>query len=159
MLFDVYIIFNEIVLLNQLILILWFFKLWECYQLLFVDNCSFVDSVIMDNRYSLVESISISLLRQFGLVKFRRCGYCEVIIIEGVGGLGKSCFVQLVLVDVCRCGYCVIVKFDMVWRIVFGLLFKLFLFFFKQVWGERNIEMFFYQMLKQYIWFVWLMLY
>ncbi|KAK3304236.1 uncharacterized protein B0T15DRAFT_399366 [Chaetomium strumarium] len=37
------------------------------------------------------DSSSGSLSRQLGSAKFRRQGHCEIVLIEGAGGLGKSC--------------------------------------------------------------------
>jgi serine/threonine protein kinase len=155
---DAYTISNETVSSNQSILTSRLPKPWERHQSLSADNRSLVDSVTTDNRHSLAESTSTSLSRQLGSAKFRRRGHCEVITIEGAGGLGKSCLVQSVLADARRRGYCATAKFDTARRTAFGPLLKLLSSLFKQVWGERNTETPFHQMLKQYIRPVWPML-
>jgi signal transduction histidine kinase/predicted ATPase/CheY-like chemotaxis protein/serine/threonine protein kinase len=104
------------------------------------------------------DSSSTSLSRQLGSAKFRRQGHCEVVIIEGAGGLGKSCLVQSVLPDARRRGYCTTAKFDRAKRTAYGPLLKLLSSLFRQVWGERNTETPFHQALKQYVRPVWPML-
>lgn len=134
-------------------------KPWERHQSLSFDNRSLVDSVT-DNRHSMADSTSTSLSKQLGSAKFRRRGQCEVITIEGAGGLGKSCLVQSVLADARRRGHCTIAtaKFDTARRTAFGPLLKLLSSLFKQVWGERNTETPFHQMLKSYVRPSWPML-
>ncbi|EAQ86661.1 hypothetical protein CHGG_07914 [Chaetomium globosum CBS 148.51] len=39
----------------------------------------------------VTDSSSASLARQLGSAKFRRQGHCEIVLVEGAGGLGKSC--------------------------------------------------------------------
>ncbi|GAB1313271.1 Chk1 protein kinase [Madurella fahalii] len=104
------------------------------------------------------DSTSKSLSRQLGSAKFRRQGHCEIVVIEGAGGLGKSCLVQSVLADARRRGYCATAKFDRARRTPFGPLLKLLSSLFRQVWGERNTETPFHQALKQYVRPVWPML-
>lgn len=134
-------------------------KPWERHQSLSTDSRSLVGSFGTDgNRASLIDSTTTSLSRQLGSAKFRRRGHCEVITIEGAGGLGKSCLVQAVLADARRRGYCATAKFDAARKTAFGPLLKLLSSLFKQVWGERNTETPFHQMLKQYIRPVWPML-
>jgi len=58
------------------------------------------------------ESSTASLSRQLGSAKFRREGHCEIVLIEGAGGLGKSSLVQSVLGDARRRGYCATAGFD-----------------------------------------------
>ncbi|KAF7551048.1 hypothetical protein G7046_g7830 [Stylonectria norvegica] len=132
---------------------------WERHQSVSIETRSLVDSVGTDpNRQSVVESTTSSLSRQLGTAKFRRRGHCEVVTIEGTGGLGKSFLVQTVLVEARRRGYCATAKFDTARRTAFGPLLKLLSSLFKQVWGERNTETPFHQGLKQYIRPVWPML-
>ncbi|CAM1503976.1 Fc.00g015670.m01.CDS01 [Cosmosporella sp. VM-42] len=135
-------------------------KPWERHQSISLESRSIIDSVGTDpNRHSLVDSTtSSSLSRQLGSAKFRRRGHCEVITIEGTGGLGKSFLVQSVLAEARRRGYCATAKFDTARRTAFGPLLKLLSSLFKQVWGERNTETPFHQGLKQYIRPVWPML-
>lgn len=104
------------------------------------------------------ESSSASLSRQLGTAKFRRQGHCEIVLIEGAGGLGKSCLVQSVLADARRIGYCATAKFDRARRTPFGPLLKLLSSLFRQVQGERNTETPFHQALRQYVRPVWPML-
>ncbi|KAF4995761.1 hypothetical protein FGRMN_4922 [Fusarium graminum] len=135
-------------------------KPWERHQSISIETRSLIDSSGLDsqNRHSLVESTASSLSRQLGSAKFRRRDHCEVITIEGAGGLGKSCLVQSVLADARRRGYCATAKFDTARRTAFGPLLKLLSSLFKQVWGERNTETLFHQGLKQFVRPVWPML-
>ncbi|KAB5582746.1 hsp90-like protein [Coniochaeta sp. 2T2.1] len=109
-------------------------------------------------RYSSGMDSSSSLSRQLGTSKLRRKGNCEVVVIEGTGGLGKSCLVQSVLADARRIGYCATAKFDTARRQAFGPLLKLLSSLFRQVWGERNTDTPFHQTLKQYVRPAWPML-
>ncbi|KAK4157451.1 hypothetical protein C8A00DRAFT_29599 [Chaetomidium leptoderma] len=104
-----------------------------------------------------VESSS-SLARQLGSAKFRRHGHCDIVLIEGAGGLGKSCLVQAVLPDARRRGYCATAKFERARKMPFGPLLKLLSSLFRQVQGERNTETAFHQSLRQYVRPVWPML-
>jgi chromosomal replication initiation ATPase DnaA len=87
---------------------------WERHQSISIETRSLVESSGPDSqtRHSMVESTASSLSRQLGSAKFRRRDYCEVVTIEGAGGLGKSCLVQSVLADARRRGYCATAKFD-----------------------------------------------
>lgn len=98
---------------------------------------------------------STSLSRQLGSAKFRRRGHCEVVTIEGAGGLGKSFLVQQVLADARRRGYCATSKFDTARRTAFGPLLKLVSSLFKQVWGESNTDTPFHRALKDYVRPMW----
>jgi signal transduction histidine kinase/predicted ATPase/CheY-like chemotaxis protein/serine/threonine protein kinase len=109
-------------------------------------------------RHSSGMDSSSSLSRQLGTAKLRRRGNCEVVIIEGAGGLGKSCLVQSVLADARRRGYCATAKFDTARRQAYGPLLKLLSSLFRQVWGERNTDTPFHQTLKQYVRPAWPML-
>ena len=132
---------------------------WERHQSISLETRSLVDSVGTDgNRQSMGESSVSSLSKQLGNAKFRRRGHCEVVTIEGAGGVGKSCLVQSILPEARRRGYCATAKFDTSRRTAFGPLLKLLSSLFKQVWGERNTETPFHQGLKQYIRPVWPML-
>ncbi|CAJ0552040.1 Ff.00g060190.m01.CDS01 [Fusarium sp. VM40] len=135
-------------------------KPWERHQSISIETRSLIDSPGLDsqNRHSMVESTASSLSRQLGSAKFRRRDHCEVITVEGAGGLGKSCLVQSVLADARRRGYCATAKFDTARRTAFGPLLKLLSSLFKQVWGERNTETPFHQGLKQFVRPVWPML-
>ncbi|RGP77989.1 serine threonine kinase [Fusarium longipes] len=135
-------------------------KPWERHASISIETRSLVESSGPDSqtRHSMVESTASSLSRQLGSAKFRRRDYCEVVTIEGTGGLGKSCLVQSVLADARRRGYCATAKFDTARRTAFGPLLKLLSSLFKQVWGERNTETPFHQGLKQFVRPVWPML-
>jgi len=134
-------------------------RVWERHHSMSIESRSLADSMGTEgNRYSPIESSESSLSRQLGSAKFRRRGHCEVVTIEGAGGLGKSCLVQSVLADVRRRGYCATAKFDATRRTAFGPLLKLLSSLFKQVFGERNTETPFHQGLKQYVRPVWPML-
>ncbi|KAK3943473.1 hsp90-like protein [Diplogelasinospora grovesii] len=134
---------------------------WDRHQPLSLEARSLVDSLNAETRYSTstatAESGS-SLSRQLGSAKFRRRGHCEIVLIEGAGGLGKSCLVQSVLADARRRGYCATAKFETARRTAFGPLLKLLSSLFRQVWGERNTETPFHQALEQYVRPVWPML-
>jgi signal transduction histidine kinase/predicted ATPase/CheY-like chemotaxis protein/serine/threonine protein kinase len=104
------------------------------------------------------DSSSASLSRQLGAAKFRRQGHCEIVLIEGAGGLGKSCLVQSVLGDARRRGYCATAKFDRARKTPFGPLLKLLSSLFRQAQGERNTDTPFHQTLRKYVRPVWPML-
>ncbi|PTB75927.1 histidine kinase [Trichoderma longibrachiatum ATCC 18648] len=123
-----------------------------------MDSSSMVESLNVEGSRGPLDMGSSSLSRQLGSSKFRRHGHCEVITVEGAGGVGKSLFVQSVLADARRNGYCATAKFDTSKRTPFGPLLKLLSSLFKQVWGERNTDTPFHQGLKQYIRPVWPML-
>ena len=104
------------------------------------------------------DSSSASLSRQLGSAKFRRQGHCEIVLIEGAGGLGKSCLVQSILADARRRGYCATAKFDRARKTPFGPLLKLLSSLFRQVQGERNTDTPFHQALRHSVRPVWPML-
>ncbi|GAB0133861.1 hypothetical protein EsDP_00002255 [Epichloe bromicola] len=134
-------------------------KFWERHHSMSLDAASAADSTGPDgSRLGLNDSGASSLSRQLGTAKFRRQGNCEVVTIEGTGGLGKSFLVQSVLGEARRRGYCATAKFDTARRTAFGPLLKLLSSLFKQVWGETNTETPFHQGLKQYVRPVWPML-
>ncbi|RYP50091.1 hypothetical protein DL768_004295 [Monosporascus sp. mg162] len=124
-----------------------------------LDTKSYVDSFSdrQSSRHSGMET-STSLSRQLGSAKYRRRGHCEVVVIEGAGGLGKSLLVQQVLADARRRGYCATAKFDGARRTAFGPLLKLVSSLFKQVWGERDTDTPLHMALKDYVRPVWPML-
>ncbi|KAI1632632.1 putative histidine kinase HHK1p [Biscogniauxia mediterranea] len=131
-------------------------KPWERHQSVSLETKTHLDSYSdrQGSRHSGAESSS-SLSRQLGSAKFRRRGHCEVVTIEGAGGLGKSFLVQQVLADARRRGYCATSKFDTVRRTAFGPLLKLVSSLIKQVWGERNTETPLHLALKDYIRPMW----
>ena len=136
-------------------------RAWERHQPASLDNSSVIDGMGADGGGrpgGLTDSSASSLSRQLGNAKFRRRGQCEVVIVEGAAGLGKSFLVQSVLGEARRRGYCATAKFDTARRTAFGPLLKLLSSLFKQVWGERNTETSFHQGLKQYVRPVWPML-
>ncbi|KAG5920609.1 hypothetical protein E4U42_006150 [Claviceps africana] len=131
-------------------------KPWERHHSMSLDTLSPIDIAIPDgSRFGLNDSGASSLSRQLGTAKFRSRGDCEIVTIEGAGGLGKSFLVQSVLGEARRHGYCATAKFDTARRTAFGPLLKLLSSLFKQVWGERNTETAFHQVLKQYVRPVW----
>lgn len=130
-------------------------RAWERHQSIPFETRSLVNS-LGEERPNPDSSSSLS--KQLGSAKFRRRGQCEIVTIEGAGGLGKSCLVHSVLADVRRSGYCATAKFDTARRTAFGPLLKLLSSLFRQVWGERNTETQFHQTLKTYIRPVWPML-
>ncbi|KAH0598992.1 hypothetical protein MHUMG1_03106 [Metarhizium humberi] len=134
---------------------------WERHHSISVETASAVESTggpESGRMGGMTESSGSSLSRQLGAAKFRRRGQCEVVAIEGAGGLGKSFLVQSVLGEARRRGYCATAKFDTARRTAFGPLLKLLSSLFKQVWGETNTETPFHQVLKQYVRPVWPML-
>ncbi|KAK4244412.1 hypothetical protein C7999DRAFT_35220 [Corynascus novoguineensis] len=106
----------------------------------------------------VTDSSSASLARQLGSAKFRRHGHCEIVLVEGAGGLGKSSLVQSVLPEARRRGYCATAKFDRARKTPFGPPLKLLSSLFRQVQGERNTETAFHQSLRHYVRPVWPML-
>ncbi|KAL7798156.1 hypothetical protein V8C37DRAFT_368916 [Trichoderma ceciliae] len=138
-----------------------FTRPWERHQSISLgslDSSSMVESLNVEGPRGPLDIGASSLSRQLGSAKFRRHGHCEVIMVEGAGGVGKSLFVQSVLADARRNGYCATAKFDTAKRTPFGPLLKLLSSLFKQVWGERNTDTPFHQGLKHYIRPVWPML-
>lgn len=135
---------------------------WERNQSVSFDTRSLVNSIGEEregsSRHGPTTDSSSSLSRQLGSAKFRRRGHCEIVTIEGSGGLGKSSLVQSVLPEVRRRGYCATAKFDTARRTAFGPLLRLLSSLFRQVWGERNTETPFHQDLKHYVRPVWPML-
>ncbi|KAG6002085.1 hypothetical protein E4U21_003465 [Claviceps maximensis] len=131
-------------------------KPWERHHSMSLDTASAIDVSGPDgSRPGFNDSGASSLSRQLGTAKFGRRGNCEIVTIEGTGGLGKSFLVQSVLGEARRHGYCATAKFDTARRTAFGPLLKLLSSLFKQVWGERNTETPFHQGLKQYVRPVW----
>ncbi|KAL2755148.1 hypothetical protein ACRALDRAFT_2035796 [Sodiomyces alcalophilus JCM 7366] len=111
------------------------------------------------SRHSVtLESTSSSLSRQLGSAKFRPRGHCEIVTIEGVGGLGKSCLSQSVFAEARKRGYFVSAKFDNARRQAFGPLLRLLSSLFKQVFGEKHTNTPFHLTLKHSIRPVWPML-
>lgn len=134
-------------------------RLWDRHQSVSFESRSIMDSLGGDSqsssqRYNVAVDSS-SLSRQLGAAKFRRRGHCDIVTIEGAGGLGKSRLVQSVLADARRRGYCATAKFDPARRTAYGPLLMLLSSLFRQVWGERNTETPFHQALKQYVRPVW----
>lgn len=129
---------------------------WERNQSVSLETKSLVESFgdRQSSRHSGIEGTT-SLSRQLGSARFRRRGHCEVVTIEGAGGLGKSFLVQQVLADARRRGYCATSKFDTARRHAFGPLLKLLSSLIKQAWGERNTETAFHSALKDYLRPVW----
>ncbi|KAG5974062.1 hypothetical protein E4U55_000128 [Claviceps digitariae] len=131
-------------------------KPWERHHSMSLDTASAIDIGAPEgSRFGFNDSSASSLSRQLGNAKFCRRGNCEIVTIEGTGGLGKSFLVQSVLGEARRHGYCATAKFDTARRTAFGPLLKLLSSLFKQVWGERNTETPFHQGLKQYVRPVW----
>lgn len=132
-------------------------KPWERHQSVSLETRSLVNSLSEERefRHAPAPDPTSSLSRQLGSAKFRRRGHCEIVTVEGAGGLGKSCLVQSVLSDVRRSGYCSTAKFDTARKTAFGPLLRLLSSLFRQVWGERNTETQFHQTLKQYVRPVW----
>lgn len=134
-------------------------KPWERNQTISFDTRSLLEGAsggeLIRNG---VNGEASSLSRQLGAAKYRMRGHCEIVIIEGTGGQGKSFLVQSVLAEVRRTGYCATAKFDTARRTAFGPLLKLLSALFRQVWGERNTETPFHQALKHYVRPVWPML-
>ncbi|KAJ9141871.1 Two-component system protein A 1 [Pleurostoma richardsiae] len=134
---------------------------WERHQSVSFDTKSLADSLNGEresSRQAGTTDSSSSLSKKLGSAKFRRRGHCEVVTIEGAGGLGKSCLVHSVLAEARRRGYCATAKFDTARRTAYGPLLKLLSSLFRQVWGERNTETPFHQALKQYVRPMWPML-
>lgn len=135
---------------------------WERHQSLSMESRSVTDSFGIETatRHSgPVESTATSSLsKQLSSVKFRRRGHCEIVAVEGAGGLGKSCLVQSVLPEARRRGYCATAKFENARRTAYGPLLNLLSSLFRQVWGERNTGTPFHLTLQQYVRPVWPML-
>ncbi|KAK8862425.1 histidine kinase HHK1p [Apiospora arundinis] len=133
-------------------------RAWERHQSVSFETKSVTDNFSdRQTRHSGIES-NCSLSRQLGSTKFRRRGHCEVVVIEGAGGLGKSTLAQQVLADAKRRGYCATSKFDTARRTAFGPLLKLVSSLFRQVFVERNTETPLHMALKEYVRPIWPML-
>ncbi|KAI0025269.1 putative histidine kinase HHK1p [Xylariomycetidae sp. FL0641] len=130
-------------------------KPWDRHQSISFETRSPLDnfSERQGSRHS--NETTSSLSRQLGSAKFRRRGHCEVVTIEGAGGLGKSFLVHQVLADARRRGYCATSKFDTMRRNAFGPLLRLVSSLFKQVWGERNTDTALHVALKDYVRPMW----
>ncbi|KAI0454486.1 putative histidine kinase HHK1p [Xylaria acuta] len=131
-------------------------KTWHRYPSVSVETKSGTDHV--SGQISLKHAGSESssgLSKQLGSSKYRRRGICEIVTIEGAGGLGKSFLVQQVLVEARRRGYCATAKFDTARRTAFAPLLKLVSSLFRQVWGERNTDTALHTSLKEYVRPLW----
>jgi signal transduction histidine kinase/predicted ATPase/serine/threonine protein kinase/DNA-binding NarL/FixJ family response regulator len=136
---------------------------WERHQSISFDTRSTIDSLSAGDRdgsrhSAVIDSTSSALSRQLGSARLRRRGHCEIVTIEGAGGLGKSCLVQSVQAEMRKRGYCATAKFDTARRVAFGPLLKLLSSLFRQVWGERDTDTPFHQALKRYVRPAWPML-
>ncbi|KAL8403026.1 hypothetical protein RB594_008329 [Gaeumannomyces avenae] len=98
---------------------------------------------------------SVSLGRKLGSARFRRRGHCEIITVEGAGGLGKSCLVQSVLSENRRRGYSATAKCDTAKRTAFGPVLRLLSSLVRQLWGERNTDTALHKELKESVHGVW----
>ncbi|CAK7267416.1 Chk1 protein kinase [Sporothrix epigloea] len=134
----------------------------EASQSVLFDSKSPLDSIFAERETSsrhtgnsLSAETVANVSRQLGSAKFHRHGHCEIVIIEGAAGLGKSCLVQSVLNDARRRGYGATAKFDKAGKTVYGPLLGLLSSLFRQVWGEQNTDTPFHQLLKQYVWPNW----
>ncbi|TGJ80623.1 hypothetical protein E0Z10_g8149 [Xylaria hypoxylon] len=108
----------------------------------------------LSTKYAASENSS-RLSKQLKTSKYRRGGYCEIVTVEGAGGLGKSFLVQQVLVEARRRGYCATAKFDTARRTAFAPLLKLVSSLFRQVWGERNTDTALHITLRDYVRPLW----
>ncbi|KAI0536913.1 putative histidine kinase HHK1p [Xylaria digitata] len=134
------------------------FKTWERHHSITTDTKSGADNTSerqISTKHATSETSSNRLSKQLGSSKYRRRGYCEIVTIEGAGGLGKSFLVQQVLVEARRRGYCATAKFDNARRTAFAPLLKLVSSLFRQVWGERNTETPLHITLRDYVRPLW----
>ncbi|KAH8810781.1 HHK1, histidine kinase-group X protein [Xylogone sp. PMI_703] len=81
----------------------------------------------------------------------------ELVLIEGIAGIGKSCLVQSIQLEAHRRGYYASSKFDHAHKVPFGPVLQLMSSLFKQVFAESNKDPF-HAVLKQYVRPVWGML-
>lgn len=140
-------------------------RAWERQQSLTHESKSPLDGILAEREGSssrhtgsVSAEATANLSRQLGSAKFRRRGQCEIVTIEGTGGLGKSCLVQSVLNEARRRGYCSTAKFDKAKKTAFGPLLNLLASLFRQLWGERVTDTPFHHQLRQYVGPVWPML-
>ncbi|KAI0101817.1 putative histidine kinase HHK1p [Nemania sp. FL0031] len=132
-------------------------KTWERPPSISIEAKNGIDN-ISDRQSSSKAAASESssrLSKQLGSSKYRRRGYCEIVTIEGAGGLGKSFLVQQVLVEGRRRGFCATAKFDTARRTAFAPLLKLVSSLFRQVWGERNTDTSLHLSLRDYVRPLW----
>ncbi|KAI1179490.1 putative histidine kinase HHK1p [Nemania sp. FL0916] len=132
-------------------------KVWERRPSVFAEAKSGTDNVSerQSSTIPTASEASSRLSKQIGASKYRRRGYCEIVAIEGAGGLGKSFLVQQVLVEAKRRGYCATAKFDSARRTAFAPLLKLTSSLFRQVWGERNTDTSLHISLRNYVRPLW----
>jgi serine/threonine protein kinase len=131
-------------------------KTWERHPSVSAENKSGIENISGQASTKHTSSKGSSRLsNQLGPSKYRRKGYCEIVTIEGAGGLGKSFLVQQVLVEARRRGYCATAKFDTARRTAFAPLLKLVSSLFRQVWGERNTETSLHISLRDYVRPLW----
>ncbi|TLS25924.1 hypothetical protein PpBr36_07189 [Pyricularia pennisetigena] len=133
---------------------------WDRHQSVSFDTRSLADTVVSAERdlsYRHSSAIdSVSLGRQLGSAKLRRRGHCEIVLIEGAGGLGKSCLLEAVWPEMRRKGYAAKAKFDTARKDPFGPLLKLLSSLFRQVWGgESDTTTPLHQALKQQVFPTW----
>ncbi|KAI1817549.1 putative histidine kinase HHK1p [Poronia punctata] len=132
-------------------------KGWDATPTAHTETRSMADN-ISEHRLSVKQTGSDAsgmLAKSFRSSKYRRQGYCEIVTIEGAGGLGKSFLVQQVLAEARRRGYCATAKFDTARRTAFAPLLKLMSSLFRQVWGERNTDTAFHTALREYVRPLW----
>ncbi|KAI0862578.1 putative histidine kinase HHK1p [Xylaria cubensis] len=134
-------------------------KVWDRPPSLSIETKSGTDNVSeqrgSSSKNATSSESSSRLSRQLDSSKYRRRGHCEIVTVEGAGGLGKSFLVQQVLVEARRRGYCATAKFDTARRTAFAPLLKLVSSLFRQVWGERNTDTVLHTSLKDYVRPLW----
>ncbi|KAI0549538.1 putative histidine kinase HHK1p [Xylaria curta] len=133
-------------------------KTWDRHPSLSFESKSGTDNVSeqqVSSRNATSSESSSRLSRQIDSSKYRRRGHCEIVTVEGAGGLGKSFLVQQVLIEARRRGYCATAKFDTARRTAFAPLLKLVSSLFRQVWGERNTDTALHTSLRDYVRPLW----
>lgn len=100
---------------------------------------------------SLLDGPSEALKSQ----QFKRKGNCEVIILSGVAGLGKSCLVQSVQHVARSHGYFASAKFDQAKRTPFEPVLKVISSLFRTIFSESDVHSDFHNSLRSFVQPVW----
>ena len=90
-----------------------------------------------------------------GSQRYRRKGRCEVIIIIGAAGLGKSSLIQSVQGEIRRQGYFASAKFDQARKSPFEPVLRVMSSLFRQIFSESNVNTEYHNVIRQHIRPVW----
>jgi serine/threonine protein kinase len=97
---------------------------------------------------------SPSLLLRKGQ-RFRRKGRCEVVVISGATGLGKSCLVQSIQLTARKYGYFASAKFDQARKAPYDPVLRLLSSLFRQIFSESEVTTDFHNTVRNFVRPVW----